>query len=419
MSILAFIGLPGSGKSYGVVQNVVVPNLKKRRTIVTNLPLIAEKLREDLFSPFEALPVHLLTDEQFQTEDLLKKYPGAVFIIDEAQRYFPAGMTEAKLPGHYKDFFSMHRHSACPETGFTSEIVLVSQCTSKIASPVRTLVEYTYIAKKMSSVGADNRYRVDVFEGCQSIKFKRGQFVRQIFGKYEAPFIHYYKSHTQSSDNVVANESRADARASVWKSGKVKAYLGAMIAAPILIVIAFYQVGSALNPEPVEEKAPVTSAPKPQQQPDNSPGLIAETTTSAINPNYNSAKKQAFTLPDMLKDSETDWIHFSLTELGARSVYRAVTMEPVKLDVSGLEPSPEWRLAGYISRPDVQPLIHAVNSSGSVRRIPRHDCIFYAQISDYVCVIGSYQVTTWSGQPSDFGSMATHQAPKTIHHTAP
>lgn len=417
MSILAFIGLPGSGKSYGVVQNVVVPNLQKKRTIVTNLLLRADALRADLFNPFEALPVHLLTDEQFQTEDLLKKYPGAVFIIDEAQRYFPAGMTEAKLPGHYKDFFSMHRHSACPVTGFTSEIVLVSQCTSKIASPVRTLVEYTYISKKMSSVGADNRYRVDVYEGCQSLKYKKGEFVRQIFGKYEPPFTNYYKSHTQSSDNVVTNESRADQRSNVWKSGKVRAYVGAMLMAPILIIIAIFQVGSALNSSDDSEQvsAPV-SPPRPVAPELNEPvGFIADATSNAIQPTHASQKNRSYRLPE-LKATDDDWIHFDLTELGARSVYRALTQEPVTIDLTGLEPSPEWRLLGYIVKPGVEPHIHAINSTSSIRRIPLNDCIYYTQAHEYVCVIGRHQVASWTGVSADLGSMATHQAPKTITH---
>jgi len=39
MSVVAYTGLPGSGKSYGVVENVIIPCLQEGRPIVTNLPL--------------------------------------------------------------------------------------------------------------------------------------------------------------------------------------------------------------------------------------------------------------------------------------------------------------------------------------------------------------------------------------------
>ena len=40
MSIVGYSGLPGSGKSYGVVENVVIPALEAGRHIITNIPNI-------------------------------------------------------------------------------------------------------------------------------------------------------------------------------------------------------------------------------------------------------------------------------------------------------------------------------------------------------------------------------------------
>jgi len=39
MSILAYTGLPGHGKSYGVVENVILPALRMKRVVYTNIPL--------------------------------------------------------------------------------------------------------------------------------------------------------------------------------------------------------------------------------------------------------------------------------------------------------------------------------------------------------------------------------------------
>ena len=42
MSITAYTGLPGSGKTYGVVQHVIVPALQAGRRVVTNIPMRAD-----------------------------------------------------------------------------------------------------------------------------------------------------------------------------------------------------------------------------------------------------------------------------------------------------------------------------------------------------------------------------------------
>jgi len=38
MAIDAYTGMPGHGKSYGVVEHVIIPSLKQGRHVVTNTP---------------------------------------------------------------------------------------------------------------------------------------------------------------------------------------------------------------------------------------------------------------------------------------------------------------------------------------------------------------------------------------------
>src|SRR5687768_7996268 len=101
MSILAYAGLPGSGKSYGAVANQVLPALRKRRLVVTNLALRVELLAEHLpgcevrtFQTSEIAERPELVDEVFP--------PGCVAVIDEAWRLWPAGWKVDKIPAAYK-----------------------------------------------------------------------------------------------------------------------------------------------------------------------------------------------------------------------------------------------------------------------------------------------------------------------------
>ena len=52
MSISAYVGMPGHGKSYGVVKHVIIPALKKARKVYTNIPMNeAECKRQFSISP--------------------------------------------------------------------------------------------------------------------------------------------------------------------------------------------------------------------------------------------------------------------------------------------------------------------------------------------------------------------------------
>ena len=48
MSTLAYVGRPGSGKSYAVVENQIMPALKAGIKVVTNIPLIMDEIRKVL-----------------------------------------------------------------------------------------------------------------------------------------------------------------------------------------------------------------------------------------------------------------------------------------------------------------------------------------------------------------------------------
>ena len=119
MSILLYSGLPGSGKSYGAVENVILPALKKNRIIVTNLKLKMGYLADD-FPKAKVIQFEMDQELGFFTFDnpLFQDNKGAVFVIDEAARYWPAGLRQNQLIGGTDKFFSRTQH--CHFFGYIS-----------------------------------------------------------------------------------------------------------------------------------------------------------------------------------------------------------------------------------------------------------------------------------------------------------
>ncbi|VEE93167.1 zonular occludens toxin domain-containing protein [Actinobacillus equuli] len=76
MSIFAYTGIPGSGKSYEVVSSVILENFRKGRNIVTNIEGISEEklidycLSKDKKISRESLgKLRKVTDSDCQKED--------------------------------------------------------------------------------------------------------------------------------------------------------------------------------------------------------------------------------------------------------------------------------------------------------------------------------------------------------------
>ena len=124
MSITAYVGLPGHGKSYGVVENVIVPACKAMRTVFTNIPCNTELFLDR----FGIAPVQLDVEDIRANENWWTEVfePGAILVLDECWRLWPAGMNANRLRETDKSFFAEHRH-VVGDSGHSTEIVLVTQ----------------------------------------------------------------------------------------------------------------------------------------------------------------------------------------------------------------------------------------------------------------------------------------------------
>lgn len=249
MSIVTYSGLPGSGKSYGVVENVIIPALEAGRHIITNIPLKLGRLSDD----FPKGQVTLFNNSDAENDQgffNMDNHPaGVIWIIDEAWRFWKSGMKSVNIPQCQKEFFTEHRHNVGPD-GRTNEIIIVTQDLSQLCVFVRGLVEETYRAVKLTAVGQKNRYRVDVYMGAATGQ-KPGKPMRQLYGKYKPEVFQYYKSHTRNKTDFAAGmEEKADDRANVLKHPLIK------FGIPLSIVIMVFGVYRAYSYfEPGEETA--------------------------------------------------------------------------------------------------------------------------------------------------------------------
>lgn len=241
MSIIAYTGLPGSGKSYSVVEHQIVPALQAGRKVVTNLPLRLEKIAERSF-PGEVveLPLDVVIAEPHKILEYCT--PGALLIIDEAWKIFPQGMQANKVAPEYGKLLAEHRHMV-DERGNSAQIVLVVQDLANIAAFARRLVENTFVTTKLSFVGMSGSFRVDVFHGAQTGATPPvSQRLRMITGRYRKEIYDLYKSHTLAVNEhqVGANEKGMDQRANIWKR---PAFAVGAVVVPLLLWWACHTLG--------------------------------------------------------------------------------------------------------------------------------------------------------------------------------
>lgn len=217
MSIYAYVGLPGSGKSYGVVANQIVPSLKEKRTVVTNLPVKVTLLRELI--PDCDIRTFSTSQIAENPESIDEVFPaGCVAVIDEVWRLWPAGTKVDRIPEAFKSFLAEHRHRV-DKNGKSTQIVLVTQDLAQVAAFARQLVEQTFVHRKLGSLGMRGRYTVGVYDGhVTGLTPPESKRINLAHGRYKDEFTRLYESHTMSqSKEAGADEDPIDDRGNVWR----------------------------------------------------------------------------------------------------------------------------------------------------------------------------------------------------------
>jgi len=152
MTIIAFTGTPGSGKTYDAVRKIL-DNLQLGRTIYTNIDGINEprclemiKIVCGLSDLALAKQLHFFEDDQL-SDFWNHVAPKSMIVLDEVQNIFNAREWQTDKNKHFGAWCSIHRH-----LGF--ELILITQDVARIDSSVRSLLEWTYVYRKVNFFGS-------------------------------------------------------------------------------------------------------------------------------------------------------------------------------------------------------------------------------------------------------------------------
>jgi zona occludens toxin len=365
MAIDAYTGLPGAGKSYGVMEHVIMPSLEEGRHILTNIPLELDLLREK----YPDCVVEQMQVGWENDPDWADTVPnGCVLVVDEVWRRWKSGQKVSNCNPKDLELLKEHRHRV-DEKGNSMRVVLVTQNAGDLASWVRDLVATLYVMEKLDHAGLSKRFKVDIYRGCPTgKKIPENLKTRTTYGTYKKEIYQYYKSATQSKTGDVGDESKADKRGSMWRSPVLWFYL---VGGPILIGIALWYLNGLVN-----------KYEKPKK-----PDAVQ------VNP-----------MPEDLKPKP------AMTTIAAAGVpISSVQAAPAQ---SNPMPSSNWRVVGFLKRGTnyqnrgtdarvgefMQDTVILAHALGGLRYLPATECTQYSDKINYWCDVDGERATPWSGR---------------------
>lgn len=255
MAISAYVGIPGSGKSYEVVLSVILENYIKGRRIVTNIEGISDdKVRDYCLTKKNAKEEDLgslvkVTDEDCQRDDFFP-YKGSygstickagdLICIDEVWRIFPTN----EIKENHRSFIAEHRHFTDEITGVCCDLVVINQSVSGIPRFIKDRIETTFVMSRLVALGFKKRYRVNVYVG---VKCNKQGLVAQYQNKFNDEIFKLYKSF----DGVNGKQTVIDDRQNFFKSGTFRLMM-------IFIILAFgysyYSLKDFISPKKQENE---------------------------------------------------------------------------------------------------------------------------------------------------------------------
>ncbi|CAB3762455.1 zonular occludens toxin domain-containing protein [Paraburkholderia humisilvae] len=232
MSINAYCGIMGSGKSYEVVSGPLLEAIAAGRRVVTNVDGISEEAVHAYLVEHRKLDasklggiVHVTTERiteqgffpvEVESADGATVTPGLVepgdlVVVDEAWKLWAAG---EKLSKEHVAFFRMHRHFVNQDSGLACDVVLMVQSVGDLHRMLKPVLELTFVMHKLKTLGAPNRYRVEQYDGWKQNAKTR---VATYYKSYKAEIFPLYKSYAGGA----GQEAVVDARQNLLMSRKL------------------------------------------------------------------------------------------------------------------------------------------------------------------------------------------------------
>lgn len=242
MPINAFGGGVGTGKTYGVMEHVMLPAVAAGRFIITNIEGLNEQAiydfvakhfyrgkiicighirrcdrnapeEEDFFPGQDALDKAV----PVPAADAPKVIGGDLVIVDEATRYWPQ---DEKVKKSHAYFFREHRHFA-NEMGHTCDLVVIDPDLSMLARALKGKVEMSSITHKPKEIGL-NKYVVNLYRG---VTLRAKPVSTQGPFSFKKEVYSLYKSYA----NEKAKEQAIDKRQNLLKNPRLWFYVGGMV----------------------------------------------------------------------------------------------------------------------------------------------------------------------------------------------
>lgn len=206
--IVAFVGSPGSGKSYEAVKKIV-QNLAVGRCVYTNIEGMDEKQPQEMIKAlidmddkrFHEL-FHFLTQEQtmrfFMSErteidpetGIKTAIPnckhGSLIVLDEVHKNFSNRDWNTEANKKFANWASTHRH-------YGYDVVLITQDIEKVEKHARSLIEWTYFYRKVNFFGGaiQKKYLCYAYSGDDH----NGKPLAKNVRTYDSKIFRCYKSY--------------------------------------------------------------------------------------------------------------------------------------------------------------------------------------------------------------------------------
>ena len=189
--IIGFAGTPGSGKTYEAVQKIT-DNLKMGRVVYTNIdgmsdPVCLEMIKSycELSDLALARLLHFLEPNQL-ADFWMHIEPGCLVVLDEVQKVFSSREWQTSKNNQFASWASTHRHN-----GF--DVVLITQAIERVDSAVRSLLEWTYVFRKVNFFGSavQKKYLCWSYGGDDT----SGEPLKKTWRHYNAKIFLCYKSY--------------------------------------------------------------------------------------------------------------------------------------------------------------------------------------------------------------------------------
>jgi zona occludens toxin len=297
MAFNYLVGLPGNGKTYGVLKRVIIPALKGGRTVLTNIEGIdPEKVAVYLGKDVEEIKSLLVVVDKY--EPYKEKFwydeddpegctvrPGYLVVLDEVNRYLgtlandynprkpPEDKYQAVIWPVFEIFCREHRHYV-DEKGQSLDVWLLSQGFNDIKRKYHGIIDMTVLTTKLDFLGRPDEFKMFYYVGAVN-PMSRGGITQSHFRveppgaageKFDPEIGKLYHSHRGG----YGVEKHTDSNKNFWdqkvlfglltlRQGK-NAAIGMVIVAAIGAAYSFYNIFKSSKAKPhVSElvKAPV------------------------------------------------------------------------------------------------------------------------------------------------------------------